>query len=106
MASCSVSLVITIKPKDKYATIPFVRHLISQKVVIMWHFRVVPRPEVMLFTRKKASLLKQTDLRVMFKKTFEYVCTSFIVLFPERSFSHSINFFSYEYYRKHTIRCS
>jgi len=46
----------------------------------MWHFRVVPRPEVMLFTRKKASLLKQADLGVMFKKASEYVYTSIIEL--------------------------
>jgi hypothetical protein len=51
----------------------------------MWHLRIVPRPEVLLFTRKKASLLKQTDLGVMFKQTFEYVCTSVIVISPDPS---------------------
>jgi len=55
------------------------------RMYCMWHFRVVPIPEVMLFTRKKASLLKQTDLGVMFKKASEYVCTSIIVLSPDPS---------------------
>jgi hypothetical protein len=42
--------------------------------------RVVPRAEVLLFMKKKASSVKQADLRIMFKKAFECVCRSTIVL--------------------------
>jgi hypothetical protein len=39
----------------------------------MWHLRrVVPRPEVLLFTTKKASLVNQADIMGTFKKASYY----------------------------------
>jgi hypothetical protein len=46
--------------------------------------RVAPRQTVLLFTvKKKAVLLKQADLRDMFRKASKSVCTSTIVVYPD-----------------------
>jgi len=68
------------------------------QILIFWHWkRVVPRPEVLLFMRKKASLVKEAYVWDMFKKASTMVVSS-DPLSPTL-----INFFSYEYSRKHMI---
>jgi hypothetical protein len=48
----------------------------NSEILIIWHLgRVVPRPEVLLFTRKTASLMKKAHLRDIFKKAYKSVCT-------------------------------
>jgi hypothetical protein len=54
------------------------------EVLIIRHLRrVLPRPEIFLFIRKKALSLKQADLRGMFKKTSKSVCTSTTAVPPD-----------------------
>jgi len=94
-------LVVIIEPKDKYSTVPLVRRPISQKLLLCGTLRIVPRPEVLLFTRKKSFIIEtdrsrghvQTDLWV---RMYISHCDISWTLF-----SYSINFYSYEYYRKH-----
>jgi len=44
------------------------------EILIIWHLgRLVPRTEVLLFTRQTASSMKQAHLRDMFKKTYKSV---------------------------------
>jgi hypothetical protein len=52
------------------------------EIPIIWHLGVVPRPEVLLFTKKAASL-RQADLRDMFKTASKGVCTSTVVVSPD-----------------------
>jgi hypothetical protein len=50
----------------------------------IWHLRkVVPRLEVLLFTRIKALPMEQADLRDMFKKAYICVCISTNVVSPD-----------------------
>jgi hypothetical protein len=50
----------------------------NSEILIIQHLRrIVPRPEVLLFIRKK---VKQTDLRDMFKKASKNVYTSTVVV--------------------------
>jgi hypothetical protein len=44
---------------------------------------MIPRPEILLFTKKKASAMKRADLRDMFKKASNSVCTSTVVVSPD-----------------------
>jgi len=105
MASCSVSLIIIIKPKDKYSTVPFVRHLISQKLFLCgtWElsqdqkFCFLPEKSLIIETDSSRGHV-QTDLWV---RMYISHCD---ISWPH--FSHSISFGSYEYYRKHRIRWS
>jgi hypothetical protein len=55
------------------------------KILIIQHLRrVVPRQKFFYFTRKKkTSSMKQADLRDMFKKAFESVNISTIVVSPD-----------------------
>jgi hypothetical protein len=55
----------------------------NSEIVIIWHLRrAVPRPKVLLFTRKQ-SFINETDLGGMLKKASKSVCTSNIVLSPD-----------------------
>ena len=55
----------------------------SKILIIQYMRRVVPRMQVLLFTRKKASSIKQADLRNMFRKSSKNVCTSTVVVSPD-----------------------
>jgi hypothetical protein len=57
----------------------------NSKILIIRHLRrVVPRSDVLFFSRKKkASSMKQADLRNIFKKASKTVCTSTIVVSPD-----------------------
>jgi hypothetical protein len=56
----------------------------NSEILIIQHMRkIVLRPEMFLFTRKKASSMKQADLRNMFKTVSNSVCTSTIVVSPD-----------------------
>jgi hypothetical protein len=49
----------------------------NSKILTIQHLRsVVTKLEVLLFTRKKASSMKQEDLREMFKKASKNVCST------------------------------
>jgi hypothetical protein len=64
--------------ENKQSKIPLICHM------TIWHLRtVVPRPEVLLFARKKKKAsMKQADLMNMFTKASKCVCTSTVeVLF-------------------------
>jgi hypothetical protein len=56
----------------------------NSEIPIIWHLRRnVPRLEVLLFNRKKASSMKHADLRHMFKKDFKSICTPTVVVSPD-----------------------
>jgi hypothetical protein len=52
-------------------------------LIILHSRRVVPRPEILIFLKKKTLSMKQVDLRDMFKKASKSGRTSAIVLFPD-----------------------
>jgi hypothetical protein len=52
-------------------------------ILIIGHLIVIPRLEVLLFNQEKASSVKETDLRDMFKKATKSGCTSTVVLYPD-----------------------
>jgi hypothetical protein len=53
-------------------------------ILIIQHLTTaVPRLVVLLFTRKKASSMKQAGLSGMFKKASKSVCTSTLVVSPD-----------------------
>lgn len=112
MTSCSVSLVITIKPKNKYSTVPFVRHPISQKLLLCGTWGL-SQDQKLCFFPEKSFIIKTDRSRGHVQKCL-WVClyiNNFDISWPHFShsvnfFSHSIYFFSYEYYRKHRTWCS
>jgi hypothetical protein len=54
------------------------------KILITQHLRrVVLRTEVLLFTRTKASSMKQAHFSDMFKKASKNFCTSTVVVTPD-----------------------
>jgi hypothetical protein len=56
------------------------------KILTKWHLRtVVPRLEILLFTREGSSSLKQADHGEMSKKDSNSVCTSTAVVSPDLS---------------------
>ena len=56
----------------------------NSEILIIQHLRrVVPRPEFLLFANKRASSVKQADLRDMLKKASNSVCTSTAVVSPD-----------------------
>jgi hypothetical protein len=51
---------------------------------MLWHLRtVLPRQEVLLFTRKAAYSIRQADHRDMFKKALESGWVSTVVVSPD-----------------------
>jgi hypothetical protein len=55
----------------------------NSEILIIWHMRrVVPGPEVWIFTKENSSV-KQADLSDMFKKTSNCVCTLTVVESPD-----------------------
>jgi len=104
MASCSVSLFINIKPKDKYSTVPFVQHLISEKLLLCGTWEL-SQDQRFCFVPEKSFII-ETDISGSYSKRplSMYVCmyvNHCDISWP--LFSRSINFYSYEYYRKHRI---
>jgi hypothetical protein len=48
----------------------------NSEIVLIWQYRrVVSGPEVLLFTGKKVPVIKQADLRNMFKQASKSICT-------------------------------
>jgi len=54
------------------------------ELLIIRHLRkMVSRPDILLFTRKLTSSMKQADFRDMFKKASNNVSTSIIMVSPD-----------------------